>query len=93
MKIYWTDHAKEKFLARLLKYDITTEEVEVGVEEQEFRIDEGFDEEYQNNKYKTIFPCRNVMVTAEKAEGENMIFIITLWGSSDGEVAKWQRGK
>lgn len=90
MKVLWSKHARERFLERLTKHDMTVDEVEVNVKEQKVRIDEGIDEEYQTHKYKTIFPVRDNMVTVEKAEDAH-IYILTLWESSEEEKILWKK--
>lgn len=90
MKILWSKHARRRFLERLTKHDMTVDEIEVNVTEQKVRIDEGIDDTYQTHKYKTIFPIRDNVVTVEKAE-DDLIYILTLWESSEEEVSLWKK--
>ena len=93
MKVYWSKHAKKRFFERAVRYDLTEDEVELEVIGQKIKINEGFDEEYGTEKFKTIFKTRGIFLTVEKAEAEKHIRIITLWESSQEEIEKWQKAK
>ena len=89
MKIFWSNHAQERFVERALIYGFTRTEVEYLVSKQLVRIDKGFDKKYSTNKFETIGLVGKIYLTIEKAEDSKKIFIITLWESNKKEVDLW----
>ncbi len=91
MKVFWSRHAKERFEERVLKHDLTYDEIELGVIEQKVRVPQGLDGKYGTEKYKTVLLLRGNFVTVEKAESGKMIYVITLWDSSEKEIELWKK--
>ncbi len=92
-EIYWTPHADDRYRLRFALLDIMRDEIEQGIERQEFKIPQGYDSFYHSAKFKTIFPVRNTFATVEKGEKEERIVIITLWESSEEEIEQWKKRK
>ena len=92
-KSVWSDLAYMRYVERYAPLDIMRDELNIGIEKQEFRIDEGYDRNYNTNKYKTIFPLRDKFATVEKAETHSEIIVLTFWESSTREIELWRKKK
>lgn len=89
MNIFWSTHAEDRFLSRALIYGIQKEDIDAAVIHQKVRFGKGLDKKHKTQKFETIDKIKDYFFTIEKAEKEDMIYIITLWESKKKEVDLW----
>ena len=89
MKVFWTQHALERFTERVLLYGFSRVELELIIKKQQVRIKKGFDKKFNKNKFETVGLVSNNFFTVQKAEDKKNIVVITLWESSKKEVELW----
>ncbi|MEK6957847.1 MAG: DUF4258 domain-containing protein [archaeon] len=89
MEVFWTVHAKERFIERSLLHGFSRTELEEIIRKQQVRINKGFDQKYRKRKFETIGTVGKKFFTIQKAEDKKNIIVITLWESKDREVDLW----
>jgi len=89
VEVFWTQHARERFIERALLYGFTRAEIEMVIKKQLVRLNKGFDKKYMKNKFETVGVVAGKFFTIEKAEDKKRIIVITLWESSKKEVELW----
>ena len=89
MGVFWSVHAKERFVERSLLYGFSRTELEQIIRKQQVRLDCGFDDKYGKQKFETIGVVNDKFFTVQKAEDRKNIIVITLWESSQKEVDLW----
>ncbi len=87
--VFWTQHARERFVERALLYNLSRTELEEIVRKQEVKIKHGFDKKYKKKKFETIGTINKKFFTIQKAEDKKKIIVITLWESNQKEVNLW----
>jgi hypothetical protein len=89
MDVFWTVHARERFVERSLLYGFSRTELEQIIRKQQVRVDKGFDSRYKRHKFETIGVMGGKFFTVQKAEDRKKIIVITLWESKQREVDLW----
>ena len=89
-KLFWSQHAKERFWERILKHGFDYCEIEFSLKKQKVKTKKGFDERHKTEKIECIDKIRDVFLTFQKAEDKETIYVITLWESSQEEVKFWK---
>lgn len=89
MKVFWTQHALERFMERALLHGFTRTEIEQIIKKQEVRIPKGEDKKFKKEKFETIGIVAQKFFTVQKAEDKKNIIVITLWEANRKEVDLW----
>jgi len=85
MFVKWRKHSRERFAQRMAQFGINYGDIEFEIKRQEVKFFLG------GKKFKTIFKIGNLFITAIKVESPEMIFVLTLWESSEKEVFEWNK--
>ncbi len=91
MEVYWSDHAKKRMLERALSLGISVSAVEEAVKKQRVKIRKGRSKKHGTKEFECIEKIGETLVTVQKAESKEMIFIITMRESGEREGKIWRK--